>query len=235
MTLGLDDAGGHSAQTFEALKADINAKYEGLSRQLQAIARFVLDHPNNVALETTATFARRAQVQPSALVRFAQALGYDRLQRHAAGVPLAARPAVRHHARPARDPGHAAFERRQRRRQWQGVDRRRCHQRRRRRHSSGCAPASTKRALRRASNVLAKARHVYVLGQGKSFPVAFYLHFALLRLERPCTLLSGTGGGIAQQAALIGQERRARGRQLPALYAASDRHRARAPSRSVCR
>ena len=76
MTLGLDDAGGRSAQTFEALKADINAKYEGLSRQLQAIARFVLDHPNNVALETTATFARRAQVQPSALVRFAQALGY---------------------------------------------------------------------------------------------------------------------------------------------------------------
>ena len=59
------------------------------------------------------------------------------------------------------------------------------------------------KALRRASNVLAKARHVYVLGQGKSFPVAFYLHFALLRLERPCTLLSGTGGGIAQQAVLI--------------------------------
>jgi DNA-binding MurR/RpiR family transcriptional regulator len=202
MTLGLDDARGHSAHTFEALKADINAKYEGLSRQLQAIARFVLDHPNNVALETTAMLARRAQVQPSALVRFAQALGYTGFS----AMQQVFRSRLVLHFDTMRD-----------RLETLGTL-----------HLSGAngggsgkasitddvindAEASLERlragidevGLRRASNVLAKARHVYVLGQGKSFPVAFYLHFALLRLERPCTLLSGTGGGIAQQAVLI--------------------------------
>ncbi len=140
MTLGLDDAGGRSAQTFEALKADINAKYEGLSRQLQAIARFVLDHPNNVALETTAMLARRAQVQPSALVRFAQALGYTGFS----AMQQVFRSRLVLQFDTMRDRletlGTLHLRRRQRRRGWQGVNRRRCHQRRR-----GLARAAARR------------------------------------------------------------------------------------------
>jgi DNA-binding MurR/RpiR family transcriptional regulator len=52
-------------------------KYARPSRQLRAIVRFVLEQPTNVALETTATLARRAEMQPSALVRCAQSLGYE--------------------------------------------------------------------------------------------------------------------------------------------------------------
>ena len=43
---------------------------------LRRIAEFALDHPNAMALETVAELARRAQVHPSALVRFAQSLGF---------------------------------------------------------------------------------------------------------------------------------------------------------------
>jgi DNA-binding MurR/RpiR family transcriptional regulator len=184
------------ARTFEELKAAINASFSGLSRQLQAIARFVLDHPNLVALETTATLARRAQVQPSALVRFAQALGYDGFSAmqqvfrsrlvlqfdtmqdrlvtlgtlHVGGrTPSIADETI--------NEAQASLERLR-----SGID---------------------QEVLQRATSHLADADHVYVLGQGKSYPVAFYLHFALLRLKRPSTLLSGTGGSIAQQAALI--------------------------------
>ncbi|HEU5320337.1 MAG TPA: MurR/RpiR family transcriptional regulator, partial [Methylomirabilota bacterium] len=65
------------AATYEALRAAIARAYPELSRQLQHIARFATEHPNDMALETVATIAGRAAVPPSSLVRFAQALGFD--------------------------------------------------------------------------------------------------------------------------------------------------------------
>ncbi len=64
-------------ESFEALKAAIAERYPSLSRQLQKIARFVLENPDEKALETVTTIAGRAEVQPSSMIRFAQALGYD--------------------------------------------------------------------------------------------------------------------------------------------------------------
>ena len=43
---------------------------------LRRIAEFALQHPNEMALDTVATLAGRAEVQPSAIVRFAQTLGF---------------------------------------------------------------------------------------------------------------------------------------------------------------
>jgi DNA-binding MurR/RpiR family transcriptional regulator len=62
-----------TAEEFRALVLD---RYDGLSRRLQQIARYVLDHPNEVALETLAVLAQRADVQPSAIVRFAKGFGF---------------------------------------------------------------------------------------------------------------------------------------------------------------
>ena len=47
-----------------------------LSDRLQLIAQFALEHPTDMALGTVAEVAARAKVQPSAIVRFAHALGY---------------------------------------------------------------------------------------------------------------------------------------------------------------
>src|SRR3546814_17004322 len=62
--------------TAEEFRALVLAHYDGLSRRLQQIARYVLDHPNEVALETLAVIAQRADVQPSAIVRFAKGFGF---------------------------------------------------------------------------------------------------------------------------------------------------------------
>ena len=61
---------------FEDLKDAVSALYPTLSKQLQQIARFALDRPNELALGTVAGIAEAAGVQPSALIRFANALGF---------------------------------------------------------------------------------------------------------------------------------------------------------------
>src|SRR3954468_13148113 len=61
----------------EELRAAILERYDGLSKRLQQIARYVLDEPNELALETLAVIADRSGVQPSAIVRFAKSFGFD--------------------------------------------------------------------------------------------------------------------------------------------------------------
>ena len=63
-------------ETYEALRAEIARRHPRFSDRLQVIAEFALDHPTDMALGTVAEVAQRAKVQPSAIVRFARALGY---------------------------------------------------------------------------------------------------------------------------------------------------------------
>src|SRR5262245_5514994 len=64
------------AMGYDELRSAIAAKHRELSGRLQQIAEFVLDHPTDVALGTVAEIAQRAGVPPSAIVRFANALGF---------------------------------------------------------------------------------------------------------------------------------------------------------------
>ncbi|RUT28792.1 MurR/RpiR family transcriptional regulator [Arsenicitalea aurantiaca] len=59
------------------LRALILARRDRFPKRLAQIAIFALDHPEDFALGTAATIAARAETQPSALVRFAQSLGYQ--------------------------------------------------------------------------------------------------------------------------------------------------------------
>ena len=52
------------ARTFEALKGDLSRSYPGLSPQLQNIATFALEHPQDMALDTVARLAKGIGVQP---------------------------------------------------------------------------------------------------------------------------------------------------------------------------
>lgn len=63
--------------TADELRAAILERYDSLSKRLQQIARYVLDEPNELALETLAVIAERSGVQPSAIVRFAKSFGFD--------------------------------------------------------------------------------------------------------------------------------------------------------------
>jgi DNA-binding MurR/RpiR family transcriptional regulator len=62
---------------FASLKALIAEKGGGLPKRLTQVASYALEHPDEIAFGTVASIAQSADVQPSTLVRFAQALGYQ--------------------------------------------------------------------------------------------------------------------------------------------------------------
>ena len=62
---------------FEALRARIIAEHPSLPRRLAQIAAFALERPDEIALGTAVSIAKKADVQPSTLIRFAQAMGYE--------------------------------------------------------------------------------------------------------------------------------------------------------------
>jgi DNA-binding MurR/RpiR family transcriptional regulator len=175
--------------SFADLEQLIAARHAGLSARLKDIATFALAHPNTIALETVATVAEQAGVQPSALVRFAQALGFDGFSdmqrlfrlRLVEQMPtyadrLAQREGGEADSGDTLDRLAAAAHR--------AIDELR---------------AETPRdALHSAAKRLATARRIEIVAQRRSLPVASYLLYGLLNLERPAGLLDNQGGMLAQ-------------------------------------
>src|SRR5215470_9817086 len=54
----------------------VRSRYPDMSPEFQRSARFLSDHPDEVAVSSMRTVAARAGVKPPTLVRFAQSLGF---------------------------------------------------------------------------------------------------------------------------------------------------------------
>src|SRR4029078_8576257 len=65
-----------SATRYDDLARAITESYSQVPNRLQGIARFALGNPESMALSTVAEIAHEAAVPPSAVIRFANALGY---------------------------------------------------------------------------------------------------------------------------------------------------------------
>jgi DNA-binding MurR/RpiR family transcriptional regulator len=61
----------------EEIIASMLAEFDNLSAQLQICARYIIDHPHEVGLESMRTLAAKAEVQPNSFVRLARHLGFD--------------------------------------------------------------------------------------------------------------------------------------------------------------
>lgn len=182
------------AQDYDQLQAEIARRFPALSRQLQRIARFTLEHPQDVALDTVAAAAAKAEVQPSAMVRFAQAMGFggytdmqrlfrerlvqrslsyrERIVAMRKTAPSLSRPKAVLHDFVADSINHLSHL------------------------EEHVAPERLEQSVK----LLARAQHIYVLAQRRAFPVACYLSYALGQLELPVTLLDGVGGMVREQA-----------------------------------
>jgi len=173
---------------FAALKAQIIERGKTLPKRLSQIAAFALDHPDDIAFGTVASIAEQAQVQPSSLIRFSQAMGYqgfselqeifrarlrDRVPNYEERLAQ-----LREHARSA-SKAHILFE--------------------------GFAEAAQKsiadlgnklepRTLDRAVARLAAAQTIYIIGLRRSFPISSYMAYAFGKLGIRHLLVDGLGG-----------------------------------------
>jgi len=189
------------AGTYDELQAEIGRRYPTLSPQLQRIARFALERPQDVALDTVAAASSKVEVQPSAMVRFAQALGYG---------------------------GYTDMQRvfRDRLVERSHSYRERIATMRKGPEKRGARPKAVLRdfvadsiaklshleehvpeeLLRDAVVLLARAKRIHLLAQRRAFPVACYLSYALAQLEMPVTLMDGVGGMLGEQARGLGED-----------------------------
>ena len=178
---------------FAALKALIAERAQALPKRLTQIASFALENPDEIAFGTVSSIAEQAEVQPSALVRFAQALGYqgfsdmqeifrsrlrdrilnydERLQQLRQHAPDASKPNVIFH-------GFCAASARSIAALQEKLD-----------------PASLDTAVER----LAAAETIYLIGLRRSFPIASYMAYALGKLGVRAMLVDAVGGLAAEQ------------------------------------
>ncbi|MCS3758514.1 MurR/RpiR family transcriptional regulator [Bradyrhizobium centrosematis] len=184
------------AMSYDELRGAIAQRHRALSGRLQQIAEFVLDHPTDVALGTVAEVAQRSGVPPSAIVRFAHALGFGGFteMQQVFRSRLVAGVAPSYKARLAR---MKSEEKSVLGRQPAAVLSRFVSE-----AQSSLVTLSQSvhaRELDAATAILAKARDIYLLGLGGSFPVATHLAYVLRKLGRRIVLLDGTGGSIHEQ------------------------------------
>ena len=175
---------------YEALVQRIQDEYEGLSRSFQTVARYLIQNPNDVVMQSINDIAARCNVHPSSLVRFSQSLGYqgfkelkelfnrrlataapgfearvnalkDDLQRHQRGSPKGFLGDL-----VARDTATL----------------------------QDLYNDTSEEDLVQAADLLEKAHTIYIVGQLRSAPIAEFLRYVLTMLDRRVVLLDANGG-----------------------------------------
>lgn len=177
----------HATTDFEDFAAAVSQAFPRLSPQQQVIAQYVMEHPDDFALGTAATVAEAAGVQPSALVRFANALdyaGFSDLQQVFKNRLLQRAGSYRERigAMPPRAAANASGGVLQQFIDEGIADLQQLH------HNVHAAD------LDRSADLICRATRVHVLAQRRAFPVAAYLAYALGQLELKVQLLDGIGG-----------------------------------------
>lgn len=180
------------------LREAILERYDNLSGRLKQVARYILDEPNAAALETLAEMSARCGAQPSAIVRFAQAFGFDGagpMQRLLKEDLL------------KQDTPLAYAERARRFSERMGSTSAGSPSRLLTELVEGAIlalpmlnetidPAAVDTATRK----IVKAQTVYVAGFRRSFAVAAYLAYSLQQSRKRAVLVDGVGGLVSHQA-----------------------------------
>lgn len=189
------------SKTYDEFCEILTQRFETLSNQLKDIARYVLDRPNEVALNTASNLAKKIGVQPSSLIRFAQALGFDGFSEVQS---------ILRNDLLKKLPGYTPNYAERIEQMHQAAD--------------GPAPveniinqfADVNKAaldhlcysiepehLQSAVTMLDRAANIHILGQRRSFPAASYLYYGLSQLDRRAYLIDSVGGLINQQVKMV--------------------------------
>lgn len=172
-------------ETLDELYREIAARGEALPKRLRQCADYVTQNPDQVAVSTVAELATAAEVQPSALMRFCQELGFS---------------------------GFSQMQRLFREeysRKWPDYATRLQNLRRTGEDGPGVLLAEFVEAgrtslenlmstvdlgmMERAVGILADAPLIHLVGYRRAFPVASYVAYALEKMEIACVLHTAVG------------------------------------------
>ena len=187
---------------LESLRTAITSRYDQLSPRLKQVASFVLDNPNDIALETLAVNASRCEVQPSTIVRFAKVFGYSgasEMQRLFRDEILTAAPS------PSYSERIRQFHERS-----DSIDRMMPYNVMQEFAESNIIAlehlrdAVRKEDLEKSIELIQNAHTIYMAGVRRSFPVAAYLAYSLSHVEKRAFLLDGVAGMTSEQSWMLG-------------------------------
>ena len=186
-------------QNYEDLIEKISNQYPSLSKRLREIASFALEHPTSMALETIANIAKSAQVQPSALIRFAKSFGFsgfsemqkifqlyvtthtasykERISQDMVDVEYGEKDSPYSLLQQYCKENIISLEHLQ----------------------SGISAAD----LKSSTKLIQSAEHIYIMGQRRSLPVSTYLTYTLSHAGCKVHLLDGIGGLLREQCTAI--------------------------------
>ena len=185
---------------YEELIRVIHERYDSMSKGYQAIALYLTQNPNDVAVRSVNAIAERCGVHASNFVRFAQALGYTgfkdlqelfqkRLSTAAPGFEARVK-ALEGELGGREDQSQYGFLRDLVVRDVASLQ--------------ALLTDISPDDITRAAELLEKADAVYLIGQLRSAPVVDLLRYVLTMLGKRCVLLDPSGGLATHMARTIG-------------------------------
>ena len=178
---------------FAALKALIAARATELPKRLTQVASFALENPDEIAFGTVSSIAAQADVQPSALVRFSQAMGYQGFSDMQAIFRSRLRDRILNYGERLQQLREHAEESSKANLIFQGF----CY-------ASEKSIAALREKLLpedldKAVDQLAHAETIYLIGLRRSFPIASYMAYAFGKLGIRTILVDAVGGLASEQ------------------------------------
>lgn len=170
-------------------------EYDALSKQLKNIAQYITEHRQQMVVVRIRDIADACNVQPSAVVRFAQHFGFSGFsemqavfrEAYANGTATAS---YQQRIRAVIDKHPAKMKSYELARSFMDA----CQ--------TGIATISAEldpRAFEKAVTLLQNAKHIYIMGVRRMFPVASYLGYVLLKTRKRVIMVDAMGGMYKEQ------------------------------------
>ena len=183
------------ASRVEELVRRVADEYDALSKQLKTIAQYVTENRQQMVVVRIRDIAEACRVQPSAVVRFAQHFGFSGFSElqavfRDAYASSASTASYQQRIRAVISKHPAKMKSAELARSFMDA----CQ--------SGIAAIGENldaRAFEAAVTLLQDARHIYIMGVRRMFPVASYLGYVLLRTRKRVIMVDAMGGMYREQ------------------------------------
>jgi DNA-binding MurR/RpiR family transcriptional regulator len=187
------------AITLDELNTEISHKFNGLSKRLQEVAKYILDSPNEIAFGTIAVIAKDANVHPSTLIRFSHAFGFtgfSDMQKLFQRKLLQDSPNYEERIKLIKDDSSLDGEN-------AGIRLLEQFSQANSQALENLKNNISQNDLDRARDILTQADSIHVKAVRRSFPIASYLAYLFNHINLRCFLLDGVGGMHQEQELLI--------------------------------